>query len=169
MSTATAQAAALREQLDANPVLGGPAATKAYANVDMAAHAAWSQRHNRIAKTGVEASGTVVSAVKTGASTISPGNDEMDIEVSLTSGPGAPRTMTVHESAVNATATFTPGDPIHLKIDPTNLDDAIMWFQTPVGPDVRMAKLEQIAAMHTAGGLTDEQFESMKAKIIASD
>jgi hypothetical protein len=159
-AAANAQAAALQEQ---------------YAGVIQAAqamntpeHLAAAQRAQRILNTGVVGTGTILAARDLGPGVMGNGSS-VELEISLTDGPGAPRTLTIRQDVMGNAATFTPGQETKVKIDPSSPDDAMLWADSPGGSDIRIAKLEQLSAMHAAGAFTDEEFAAKKAAVLAED
>jgi hypothetical protein len=126
------------------------------------------QRMQHIIRDGLPGKGNIVTVAAQGPGKSGNGT-AVEIELSLTSGPGAPRNLTIHTDVMVDVATMTPGSELQVKIDPLNLDDAILWADLPTGPDARIAKLEQLAAMHATGVLPDDRFEQMKAAILAEE
>jgi hypothetical protein len=138
---------------------------KAARGMDMNAAMANAQRLQHIKQNGLEGTATLVSATDGGPANGGFGT-EIVLELNLTSGPGAPRSLTIRQVRAPGVE-YTPGLETQVKIDPDNLDDAILWAAIPTGEDARLAKLEQLAAIHASGALTDEQFAALKAKTLA--
>jgi hypothetical protein len=125
------------------------------------------QRVQRILA-GVEGTGTIVAARDLGPGESGNGTS-VEIEIALASGPGAPRQFSFRQDVMGNAATLPPGQQLTVKIDPNSPDDAMMWGEAPAGSEARIAKLEQLSAIHAAGGFTDEEFAAKKAAILAED
>jgi hypothetical protein len=139
-------------------------------HVDMAAASAQATRRMHIQQNGVEGTGTLVSARQTDHPAVMPDNVVNEIVVNLTTGPGAPRQLTIYADAFPDSASqYIPGSEQVVKIDPANPDDAIMWAHMPTGLDAKLPALEQLAAMKATGALPDATFEAMKAKLMAQE
>jgi len=136
--------------------------------MDMNVAVATAQRAQHISKNGIDGTATVISVAPGGPSAIGAGTT-MQFDLALIRGPGAPRPLTVHQDVGDGQATRSPGDVIQVRINPDNLDDAILWGTAPTGGDARIMKLEQLATMHSAGAFSDEEFAARKAAVLAAD
>jgi hypothetical protein len=84
------------------------------------------ERLNRISHQGVEGRGTVIAARELGEGMGGVGIS-MEFELKLTSGPGAPRSLTIQQDMMTGTDSYPVGLELPLKIDPQNPDDALVW------------------------------------------
>jgi hypothetical protein len=144
-------------------------AIQAAQTTDVGAQMAIAQRLNHLVANGVAGTASVVSVHELGLGASGNGSVAMEFELTLTSGPGAPRPITVRQDMMGSASAYQPGNQLQLKVDPNNPDDAMLWADAPTGSEARMTKLEQLAAMHQAGAFTDEEFAAKKAAILAED
>ena len=156
-----AMAAQLREQY--------AGAIQAAQTMDVGAQMAIAQRQNHLVANGVAGTASVISVRELGPGVSGNGSMTMEFQLTLTSGPGAPRPITVRQDLMGSASVYQPGQELQLKVDPNNPDDAMLWAAAPTGSDIRMAKLEQLAAMHQAGAFSDEDFAAKKAAILAEE
>jgi hypothetical protein len=136
--------------------------------MDLGAQVAIGQRTNHLMANGVESTATVNAVRDLGASVV-PGCTSIEFDLLLTDGPGAPRNITVRQDLGGTTAGYAPGQQVTVMVDPNNPDDAMIGARAPAGADTRIAKLEQLAAMHDAGAFTDEEFAAKKAAVLAEE
>jgi hypothetical protein len=153
-----AQAAQMQEQY------GGT--IRAAQAMDLGAQMAIAQRLNNLVANGVAGIASVVSVHEIGPGVSGNGSVEMEFQLTQTDGPGAPRPITVRQDLMGSASAYQAGQQLQLRIDPNNPDDAMLWADAPTGSEARMAKLEQLAAMHKAGAFTDEEFAAKKAAIL---
>jgi hypothetical protein len=144
-------------------------AIQAAQSTDIGAQMAIAQRLNHLVANGVAGTASVVSARELGPGVSGNGSMAMEVQLTLDSGPGAPRPITVRQDMMGSASAYQPGQQLQVKVDPNNPDDAMLWADAPTGSEARMAKLEQLAAMHKAGAFTDEEFAAKKATILAED
>jgi hypothetical protein len=144
-------------------------AIQAAHTMDIGAQMAIGQRLNHLVTNGVAGTASVVSVRELGPGVSGNGSIAMEFQLTLTDGPGAPRPITVRQDMMGSASAYQPGQQVQLKVDPNNPDDAMLWADAPTGSAARMAKLEQLAAMHKAGAFTDEEFAAKKATILAAE
>ena len=135
-------------------------------------------RVQRINTLGVNGTGTVVSARNLGPG-MSGMSTRMEIDVNVTSGPGAPRTLTVKQEMVGDLAAYAPGAQLTIRINPQNPDEALVWSAgagavatstAPVaaGGGDMASRLQQLADLRDRGALTPEEFAQQKQRILAA-
>jgi hypothetical protein len=144
-------------------------AIEAAQTADLGAQVAIAQRLNHLVANGVAGTASVVSVSELGPGVSGNGSVAMEFALMLTDGPGAPRPITVRQDMLGSASAYQPGQQLQVKVDPNNPDDAMLWGDAPTGSEARMAKLEQLAAMHEAGAFTDEEFAARKAAVLAEE
>jgi hypothetical protein len=143
------------------------AAESMMAHTDLAKTMAMGQRVNFLVHNGIPATSTVVSAQSLGPGESGNGTS-VEFQLNLTSGPGAPRQVTIRQDMMGDPA--APGAELPVLISPNDPNDVMIGSKPPTGgEDVKMMRLEQLARMKATGALPDERFEAMKAKILAED
>jgi hypothetical protein len=132
------------------------------------------ERLNRVSRHGVDARGTVVSARQLGEGMGGVGI-AMELQLTLMSGPGAPRPLTIRQDMMAGVDSYPPGLELPLKIDPQNPDDALVWADVDPAANAdaaTAARTTQIAALERlrdAGQLSPDQFEQAKARILGAE
>lgn len=137
-------------------------------SMDIGAQLAIGQRIQHLTANGIDGTATLMATRDLGPG-LSGNGTSMEFDLTLTSGPGAPRPITIRQDMMGAAAAYMPGQEMVVKVDPNNPTDAMLWATPPTGSDARLAKLEQLAALHQAGAITDEDFAAKKAAVLAED
>lgn len=171
-----AREAAMDQVAALQPMAQG--AMAAMQNMDMNAMMAYAQRSQRINQNGVDGAGTLVSV-----RTVGPGSNGMgatlEFQVAVSSGPGAPRTVTIVQEMMGDLAVYAPGSQIALRINSADPGEAMVWglvstapdappttTATPAGGDDTVARLEQLATLRDSGVISIEEFDEQKARIL---
>ena len=156
----------------------------AIAHMDINGMMAYAQMVQRIQLNGVAAHGTVMSARSLGA-TMSGIGQKLELQVQLTDGPGAGRTVTITQDLMGDASTYPPGSPIAVRVNGANPDEAMVWASEasavppsatapPAAPlrtapaDDTIARLEQLGQLRDSGAISPAEFEQQKARILGS-
>ena len=89
---------------------------------------AYRDRIQKLNASGVEGIGTVTAVRESGASAGGVGI-ETEVDVAVSSGPGAPSNITVKQSMVGDPGWYQPGSNVKLKIDPDDPSSALLSGQ----------------------------------------
>ena len=133
-------------------------------------------RIQRINTLGINGTATVASARSLGPG-MSGMSTRMELDVNVTSGPGAPRTMTIRQEVVGDLAAYAPGAQLTIRINPENPDEALVWsagagavtpsmVPTPAAGGDVASRLEQLVQLRDRGALTPEEFEQQKQRYL---
>jgi hypothetical protein len=131
------------------------------------------ERLNRISRQGVDGRGTVVSARELGEGMGGVGIS-MELQLSLVSGPGAPRPLTIRQDMMTGPDSYPVGLELPVKIDPQNPDDALVWADVdpaaaaPAAAEARQTQIAALEQLRDAGQLSPQQFEDAKARILGA-
>jgi hypothetical protein len=129
------------------------------------------ERVRRIAIEGVDGTATVISARECGEGMSGVGVT-LELELSLVSGPGAPRALTVRQDVMGGVESYPPGLEVPIKVDPQNHDDAMIWSDvrsaaTDAAPQVpgidHISRLESLTKLRDQGVLSEERFQELKS------
>jgi hypothetical protein len=143
------------------------AAQSMMSQINPAKAMAMGQRLNFLVNNGIPGMSTVISAQALGPGESGNGTS-VEFQLTLTSGTGAPRQVTVRQDMMGDPA--APGTEMPVLISPTDPNDVMIGSKPPTGgEDVKMMRLEQLAAMKASGALPDAKFQELKARILAED
>ncbi|HEY2166587.1 MAG TPA: SHOCT domain-containing protein [Jatrophihabitantaceae bacterium] len=185
----------LRHQAAAMQTPGIREAMKQARHFDPQAAMAYAQKAQRVMANGVDGVGTL-TAVRNHGPGINGMSIRMEFDVNVTSGPGAPRSITIAQEMMGDLAGFQPGASVSVKINAQNPDEAIMLgpemgptvtplsqvsaVPVPAGPpatglpptpgseDDTIARLEQLAQLRDTGAISPEEFQQQKARILGT-
>lgn len=186
----------LRHQAAAMQTPGIREAMKQARHFDPQAAMAYAQKAQRVMANGVDGVGTL-TAVRNHGPGINGMSIRMEFDVNVTSGPGAPRSITIAQEMMGDLAGFQPGASVSVKINAQNPDEAIMLgpemgvaatplvpaSPVPAGPsspsatglppapgseDDTIARLEQLAQLRDTGAISPEEFQQQKARILGT-
>lgn len=153
-------------------------AIRAAGSVDLAEVQRTAQRAQRIAASDLSGKATVVSARERGQGMAGVGV-VLELELDLTSGPGAPRRLTIRQDVMGGADSYPPGLEVPVKFDPQNTDDAMIWAD-PQDVDAqggaaaahlsgadRASHLDALDQLKQRGLLSEEQFQQAKSRLLA--
>jgi hypothetical protein len=158
-------------------------------HMDMGAMQEYAQKIQRINANGADGTGmlTDVRNLGPGMNTVSA---RMHFQVSVTSGPGAPRSITIEQEMMGDLSGYLPGAAVSLKVNTQNPDEAMMLgpagaaptmptavpsavptagpmsAAAPAGSDDTIARLEKLAQLRDSGAITPDEFAAQKARIL---
>lgn len=144
---------------------------------------AYAAKLQRIQANPVDGTGTI-----TAARAVGPGSNgmgvTMEFDISVTAGPGAPRSVTVRQEMIGDLGYYQPGLELKLRMNAADPSEAMIWGvpdATPAagpGPAVpppgaapggndTIARLEQLGQLRDAGAISPQEFEAQKTRILA--
>jgi hypothetical protein len=177
-----ARSAALDQVAEMAPM--AQAAADMMRGMNMPEMAAYAAKMQRISANGADGIGTIVAT-----RTVGPGSSGMgttlDFDVSVTGGPGAPRSVTIRQEMMGDLSAYQPGAEVTLRINAANCDEALIWgapggtatseagaaalgsASSSSSGDDRIARLEHLGRLRDSGAISPQEFEENKARILA--
>jgi hypothetical protein len=131
------------------------------------------ERVQRLTANGLDATARVISARACGEGLAGVGT-AIEFRVQLLAGAGAPRELTIRQDMMGDSDSYPAGLEVPVKVDPQNLDDAMIWAQTESAANVSAdrltaedcdVRLEGLARLRDAGVLSEEQFERYRSQL----
>jgi hypothetical protein len=138
------------------------------------------QRVQRIAASRISGRAVIISARECREGMAGVGI-QLELELDLTSGPGAPRRLTVRQDVLGGADSYPAGLEVPVKFDPENTDDAMIWATPQDGDEGRgrasdelsgadrVSHLEALAQLKQRGVLSEEQFLHAKSRLLADE
>jgi hypothetical protein len=174
-----ARSAALDQVAEMAPM--AQAAADMMRGINIPEMAAYAAKMQRITSNGADGIGTIVAT-----RTVGPGSGGMgttlDFDVSVTRGPGAPRSVTIRQEMMGDLSMYQPGAEVTLRINAANPDEALIWgapggaatsdagaaaLTSASSGDDAIARLEHLGRLRDSGAISRQEFEENKARILA--